>query len=290
MARISLVGLVMVLSSVSMLPSAHASSLAACGNIDVDASATCDVKTGLSCEASCTPINCTAALYAQCKGQCTVTVPTCNMDCGATCQGNCSGNANFDCNVDCEDTCGLNCDGTCSAQCASDTHQAECTANCSASCTATCNGECKASCSANADVSCSGKCTASCTGSCNASASLACQASFQADGYLACTGGCKADCERTGEGGLFCNGSFVDHDGNLQSCVDAIWDSLNIEVDGYAHSSGSCSGNTCQGTASAGVSASCALARVGQKQGLAGGLILATVFGLGAVARRRRRS
>jgi hypothetical protein len=60
-------------------------------------------------------------------------------------------------------------------------------------------------------------------------------------------------------------------------------------VTGYANSSGSCSGNTCQGEANAGASVSCALVRLGQKKGMAGSLIILGAAGLVAGVRRRRR-
>jgi hypothetical protein len=43
-------------------------------------------------------------------------------------------------------------------------------------------------------------------------------------------GGCEVACQEP-EGALFCDGNYVDHDGNLESCIAAIDAALNIEVD-----------------------------------------------------------
>lgn len=290
MTRTSLISLMVAISTLAALPRAQAATLADCGNINIEANATCKVETGLSCEAHCTPLNCSAALYAECKGECTATPPSCEVSCSGTCEGRCSANATFDCAADCKGTCSGKCDADCTSHCSSDANQAECQANCKASCTATCDGECDASCQASANATCSGKCQASCQGSCNAAGRIDCQAACQGRLYANCTGGCKADCQRTGEGGLFCNGQYVDHGGNLQSCVDAIRAKLNIEVDGYATSNGSCSGNSCQGEVSAGASAKCALSRVGESRGLSAGLVFLAATVLGAGVRRRKMS
>ena len=285
MARLTFLGLVTALSLFSMVPTAKAASIASCGDINVEASAQCKVETGVECEANCTPINCSASLYATCQGGCNITPPSCDVSCSGTCEGQCTGNANFDCSGNCTVTCGGTCDSKCTAHCQNDANQATCVADCKASCTATCQGECDASCNANVSGTCSGKCQASCQGSCNASARIDCQANCQATGYVDCTGGCKAACQRTGQGGLFCDSQYVDDGNNLQNCINAIQDALHITVD--ASATGNCSGNSCQGEAKA--SASCALARLGEKKGLAGGLMILAAAGLVIGVRRRRR-
>ncbi len=272
MARLTSVGLVTALSLFSLVPAAQAANVTDCGNIDVEANATCSVQTGVSCEANCTPINCSAALYASCQGSCNVTPPSCDVSCSGTCQGQCSANANFDCTANCTGTCQGNCNSNCTTYCQTNANQTDCMTNCNASCQATCQGECDASCTGSASADCTGKCTASCQGSCNASARIDCQATCQSNGYLSCTGGCQAACQNTGQGGLFCNGQYVDVGNNLQSCITALKDELNIQVTGSA----SCSGNTCQAQASA----SCALARLGEKKGMTGGLIILAAAGL----------
>lgn len=287
MARWTELGLVTALSLLSIVPRANAASLADCGNINVEANAQCKLDTGLSCKAECTPVSCSAALYASCQGTCNVVPPSCDVSCSGTCEGQCNGSASFDCSANCQGTCGGSCDSQCTTHCQNDSDQTTCMTNCNASCNATCQGECDATCNANTDVSCSGKCQASCQGSCNASARIDCQASCQADGYLRCTGGCQADCETTGGGGLFCSGQYVDVGGDLKSCVDAIEAALNIHVSGYANGSASCSGNTCQAEANAGVS--CALDRLGKRKGVTGSAMILAAAGLTVGVRRRRR-
>jgi MYXO-CTERM domain-containing protein len=285
MARWSYLGLATAFSIGVLAPSAKAASLSQCGDINVQASATCKVESGITCEGNCTPISCSGALYAQCQGSCNVTPPSCDVSCSGTCEGKCSANANFDCTADCKGTCSGSCDSKCTAHCASDADQTTCKANCNASCTATCQGECDASCSGNASATCQGKCSASCQGSCNASARVDCQATCQAQGYLDCEGGCKVACERSGSGGLFCDGQYVDDNGNLDGCISALQQALNIKVD--TSGSASCSGNSCQAEGKA--SASCALSRVGENKGLAGSMLMLAAAGLAIGVRRRQR-
>ena len=285
MARLTFVGLVTAISLFSIVPTAQAASIADCGEINVEASAKCKVDTGLACEAECTPVSCSGKLYVGCQGNCKATLPSCETTCNADCTGKCTANANFDCTGECNTSCEGTCVGNCQTKCASNSTGTNCQAECEGSCKATCHGECDASCTGSASADCQGKCTASCTGSCNGQARLTCQADCQANGYLACTGGCKASCQRTGEGGLFCDGQYVDDGGHLQSCIDAIEAALpTITVDSSA--TGSCSGNSCQGEAKA--SASCALARLGEKKGMTGSLLILAAAGLVVGVRRRR--
>ncbi|HMA93312.1 MAG TPA: hypothetical protein VKP30_11545 [Polyangiaceae bacterium] len=262
---------------------AVAASIAACGDVNVEATARCEVKTGIDCEAQCTPLSCNASLYAQCNGQCNITPPSCDVSCSGSCEAKCSANANFDCSADCRATCEGNCSGDCQAHCASKSGDTDCVANCQGSCKATCDGECNVSCEGKAQVDCKGKCSASCQGSCNASASVDCQADCQAKAYATCTGGCKAECRNTGEGALFCNGEWVDHGGNLDECIQALREQLNIQVSGSA----SCSGNSCQAEGKA--SASCAVSQPGKDAGSWIGLGLFGAVATGLVLRRRQR-
>jgi hypothetical protein len=282
MARQSFIGLLAALSFVALVRPAHAASIADCGNINVEASATCELKTGVACELQCKPLNCSAALYVGCTGECTAVPPSCDLSCSGTCEGQCTGNANFDCSANCKGTCDVKCDSKCTADCQTAANQAECQANCKATCSATCQGECDASCTGTASANCSGKCQASCQGSCNAAARVDCQAACQARGYATCTGGCTAACQRE-KGGLFCKGQYVDDGGNLQSCMDALRDIMHITVSGSA----SCSGSSCQAEGKA--SASCATAPRGPKDGAIGGSVLLAIAGLAIGARRRRK-
>ncbi len=230
---------------------AHAS-LAACGDINVQANAQCEAKVGVQCTAQCTPINfqaaCAAKGYASCQAQCTH-LPS--VDCTGSCEGSCEGSCQpgtFDCNVSCQGTC----DGNCSGKCASSANQADCEAQCKA----TCKGECDASCSGT-PVDCQGGCNASCKGSCTADANLDCQASCQAQLSVDCEaslqGGCEANCSRP-EGAIFCNGQFVDDNGNAQECLDSIKAWLDANAKFYGTASASCSGSQCEAQANGGCS------------------------------------
>ncbi len=101
MARWFLPGLLTAGSLIAVAPAAKATSatVTSCGNIDVEANATCEVQTGVSCEANCSPIGCSAALYANCQTQCNAIPPSCDVSCIDTCQGNCSATASFNCSV-----------------------------------------------------------------------------------------------------------------------------------------------------------------------------------------------
>lgn len=218
--------------------------IGACGDIHVEAEASCEVQTGIECEGSCEPLNlqaqCAANLYPQCSGQCT-------GELAAECQGSCEGT----CMADCEAQGGIECQGSCFADCDASA-QARCSdSQCLASAQATCEAQCEASCEATPpSADCQAECSGSCEGSCTAQANLDCQIECQGDLYVDCeaelTGGCRAECQ-TEDGALFCDSQYVDHGGNLQECVDSLRALLGIEVTGYAE--GECSGNMCSGEA-----------------------------------------
>jgi MYXO-CTERM domain-containing protein len=137
-------------------------------------------------------------------------------------------------------------------------------------------------------VDCKAKCQASCQGSCKAEANASCQVDCQASGYAECEGrlegGCTAQCERTGDGALYCDNQYIDHGGNLQSCLDAIETYYpTVTVTGTA--SGSCSNGKCVGEAEG--SASCAMTPASHGNGALGALGLGFLALVG-LARRRR--
>ena len=85
-------------------------------------------------------------------------------------------------------------------------------------------------------------------GSCRAEANLDCQIDCQADFFAECKvdlqGGCEADCSEAGAA-LFCDGQWVDHNNNLEACLDALRGILDGEVEGSASFEcrpGECSG------------------------------------------------
>ncbi|HQP38115.1 MAG TPA: hypothetical protein PLI95_23185 [Polyangiaceae bacterium] len=234
---------------------ASAADLSSCGNINVSANAQCELVVDVdACKAKCTPISaemsCSVEAYGSCDGECQATLPSCDVSCNGTCEGSCTGNpGSFDCQANCQGTC----EGDCSGKCASDANKSEC----EASCKATCQGECKASCEATPpSADCKGKCEGSCKGSCNAEARMDCQVDCQGKLMGECKGkiegGCEVQCSKP-DGALFCNGSYVDAGGNLESCMNALEAALNIKVSG--HASADCEGNSCSAEAEG--SASC---------------------------------
>jgi MYXO-CTERM domain-containing protein len=107
-----------------------------------------------------------------------------------------------------------------------------------------------------------------------------CQIDCQARGYVDCKadlqGTCEVSCEAP-EGALFCDGQYVDHGNNLEECINALEEGLEIEAEASA-----------SGEASGEAEASCAMSPAalgGQGSGALLGLL-----GLGWAAVRRRRN
>jgi hypothetical protein len=115
----------------------------------------------------------------------------------------------------------------------------------------------------------------------NAQCNIDCQARGEAQCEADVQGGCTAQCSKP-SGALFCNGQFVETGDQIQSCIDALKAELNITV--TADASGSCSGNSCEGTASA--SAKCALAEEKSPYGVV--LFAGIACAVGVTMRRRR--
>lgn len=266
---------------------AHAG-IEACGDINVEAKSTCEVKTGIECTAECEPVNfqlaCSGKLEASCEGMCKASA---TVDCTASCQGTCEADCEInppklDCNVDCN----AHADATCNAECASSSDEAHCKASCKATYSAQCSVQCEGH---PPEATCKAKCQASCQGSCKAEANASCQVDCQATGYAKCEtdlqGGCEVDCSKTGDGALYCDNQYVDHGGNLDSCIKAIQDAFpTVTVD--ASATGRCYGNTCEGQAEA--SASCAMTPASRERNGALGALGLGFLALVGLARRRR--
>jgi hypothetical protein len=208
--------------------------IADCGNMNVSAQATCTAEMDpVTCEGKCDGVS----FQASCQGSCDVKLPSCTGSCQGTCEGTCSANpGNFDCSVDCN----AKCDSDCSGQCSSSGGTSECQGQCKA----TCSGQCTSSCSGTPpSATCNAKCQGSCSGACkggHATCEGTCTAEFKANCHVKCKGG---------QGAVFCDGSYVDDGGHMQSCIDAL-KAIGAKVD--VHASAECSGNEC--TAEAGAS------------------------------------
>lgn len=272
---------------------ATAASLAACGDIDVEMNAECDVMAEGGCSVSdCTPVKCSASLYAQCKGECSVP----EVDCEASCQGNCEADCtakggSIDCKANCTGRCDADCSGECTAQCASDGNKSECEANCKGTCKASCQGECDANCEVvPPSADCKASCQGSCKGSCTVKGNLDCHMACRAEGEAACTGGCEVACSKP-EAAIFCDGQYIDHGGNAAECRAALVETIKARIHTEAKYSGSaaCDGSTCTAEGEASAKASCAMSPAGSNAGSWFGLGLLGVVTTGLVRRRRAR-
>ena len=259
----------------------------ACGNIDVEAEAQCElVARGVECEAKCTPLNveaaCASRLQVNCDSRCFVDA---DSDCAAECRADCTGPCEVDPGkFDCAAACRADCEGGCQGTCEASDNSARCESSCRANCSAECDGSCDVELP---EVDCDRKCEASCDGSCRAEASVDCQVDCQNQRFANCevevTGGCKADCQGE-KGAVFCDGRYVDHGNNLQNCLDAL--SAMVEIEGYASAESSCQGNACKASAEAGVSSDCS-ALPGRAADSSAGWWLAAILCLAVITRRR---
>lgn len=272
---------------------ASAASLADCGNVDVSMNAKCDVMAEGGCTVEdCTPVACSASLYADCKGECSVPDVTCEGSCQGTCEADCTAKGSIDCAADCSGRCTGDCSGNCTAQCASDANKATCQANCEGTCKASCKGECNAKCEVvPPSATCQAACQGSCKGSCTVSGNLACHMTCRAKGEASCTGGCTVACSQP-RAAIFCEGEYLDCGGHAESCITALTDTIkaSITYDATASGSASCSGNGCEAQGEAKASASCAMMPASSNRGTWFGLGLLGVVTAGLVRRRVRKS
>lgn len=241
----SLTPLALLASALTLPAEADAANIGACGDINVEANAQCEVKVGVECKADCTPLNFTASCAAECSGMCNASFEaSCTGSCQADCSGQCEANpGSFDCSASCNTQCKADCSGHCSAS----NNRAQCEGSCEASC----EGECSASCEGTPpSATCDAKCEASCEGHCTAEANVNCQIDCSAGCTAELTGGCEVECD-TSEGALFCDGQYIDHGGNLEECIDALRSLLNITVD--ASGSAACDGGSCKAEGQVGV-------------------------------------
>ena len=292
--RTGLIALAFVALTLTVAPATSRAQLEACGDIYVTADAMCEVVVEGGCTAMCEPVSfraaCAADLSVECSGMCTASAEaSCMVSCDVVmCEARCEVDPGmFSCRAEC--TAGI--EARCTSQCSAMAGDGEAQARCQASCEATFVAECDASCEVTPpSATCMARCEASCQGRCDAEANIDCQVDCQASGYLDCeaslTGGCTARCEEP-DGALFCDGQYVDHGGNLDACIDALWNALDIEVDASARGSSMCTDGMCTAEGEAEASASCAVAwhRTG-REGLP--LVLLALPFLALLRRRRR--
>jgi hypothetical protein len=270
---------------------AKAGPLAACGEIELNGEAQCEVQVEGGCDVLCDTskmtLACSGELYAECKSD------GCDADIDVACSGTCTADCQAECQVDpgdfsCEGSCEASCQGNCDAECSASGNKAEC----KASCEATCSGECSASCAGTPpSADCNGKCEASCEGQCKVDANIDCQVDCQADAYVECKGDMQIDCEaqcKRPEGVVICDGQFVNAD-KVSDCVAAIEAAIGIEVEVHGSADGDCTGNQCTATAEGGVSCAVAPAERGAKSSGTGLGVAGALLGLSLMRRRGRR-
>ena len=266
--------------------------IAACGNIDGDASASCEVKVK-DCNVSCTPVSVQAACAVQgeatCEGSCPK-VPS------VSCTGSCEGSCAAECKVkpaeyDCSTKCNADASAKCDAQCNAADDKAHCQASCKATFSANCDTSCKGQAgSVDCDAVCKGRCEGSCTAQTSLECQVMCQSTLSADCEAKVKGGCETDCSNP-KGALFCDGQYVDHNGTVDDCIAALKAAFpTITVNASGTSSGSCADNTCMGEAQGSASATCAFSPRSASGGdVAGGFALFAAIGAVILRRRRQR-
>jgi hypothetical protein len=113
----------------------------------------------------------------------------------------------------------------------------------------------------------------------------------RAKGEATCTGGCTAACSQP-RAAIFCEGQYLDYDGNAQSCIDALTSTIKAAITYDATASGSveCTGTGCEAQGEAKASASCAMLPANSNRGTWFGLGLLGVVTAGLVRRRVRKS
>ena len=156
-----------------------------------------------------------------------------------------------------------------------------------------CQGECDTNCKVvPATADCTASCQGSCKGSCTVKGNLDCHMQCRAEGEASCTGGCELACTKP-DAAIFCDGQYIDHNGNFAKCKQALIDEIkaHITVDAEYSGSAACNGGTCkvEGEASASAKASCAMAPGGSNTASWLGLGLFGLVTAGLVRRRRAR-
>ncbi|RYE81544.1 MAG: hypothetical protein EOO74_00450 [Myxococcales bacterium] len=195
-----------------------------CGNIELTAIGSCELRTSGGCQADCTPLSFVAA----CDGQC-------NASASATCQGSCQASCEAECNVkpaafSCQGQCTTDCRARIAVQCEGEADQAGCRSYCDAMCDTDCQAQCNV---VAPEADCKAKCQGSCGGSCETQANFDCTYDCSAE----LKGGCDVSCEAP-QGALFCDGQFINVT-NVEECLAYV--ASNLQIEGSAEASGTVS-------------------------------------------------
>lgn len=208
---------------------------AECGKFDFNANSLgCEVKVEGGCTAECRSINFTAG----CSGGCTLTAnASCTDNCGVSCIAQCD-----PAKLDCVAGCHSECEQPYVADCKSKHPDRDCVEDSKASCTSYCRSQCQVQ-----PSSCTEHCDTCCTGACTATVNLDCDIQC----YAKLEGGCKVACSKP-EGGLFCNGQYVNAT-DVQGCINAlVAQGLDVNVSARGECTCTLSGCDCGGGAQAG--------------------------------------
>ena len=276
-------------ATLTVMPRVARAGISACGNIDVRADAHCELVAQSACTTKCTDTSfeqcCAAKLEAECNTQCDATADaSCTSSCESDCSTKCTPSpGSFDCDTD----CGGRCKASCSGSCSSSNNQTDCEASCGACCNDHCDTKCTA---VPPSDDCTTKCNTSCSATCTAQANASCQVQCQAASYPQCKNAfvrtCTTQCNQP-EGGLFCDGNYVDVGGNLVQCVDALNAILTSKIEITASGTTTCQGNQCSGSGTA--KASCAASPTPAPGGPLAAFGALLGVGIAAAARRRSR-
>jgi hypothetical protein len=258
------------LAALGLLSAPARADLSDCGEINVTASAQCEVvPPSAQCEAMCTPISvraaCSAQLAAECDASCDE-LPS--IDCRGQCYASCEGQCQVDPGrFDCQAACGADCSGRCQASCGATDDRTGCEAECMGACGVSCRQSCEVELP---EADCQASCEAGCEGSCKVETNIDCQVQCQADGFVDCEadvrGGCALSC-RSQQGALFCDGQYIDPGENLQRCIEALR-AINVRVEGESSGDAECRGGSCQVAGQARASSDCSATRPGSPSNL----------------------
>lgn len=277
---------------------AAAQGIEECGNVYVESDANCGYLYDEECTESCTVGNvydaCAAITYPTCDQECTpVLEQSCVETCRTTCDPDCETLPAGAATENCFGLCFEECQGDCDAVCADVDDEEACEASCGYTCSVNCEGRCD---EVGNDDTCDTTCTSACSGACEADSEQECQIDCQLREREACEAAviarCETDCGGT-DGALFCDGKYVDHQDNLEQCVDYLEGFVDGGVDVDPDANIDCEeddGTECAGDAELDTAFGCNGAEVKNTETplFAGALLMLSATGW-LIRRRRRR-
>jgi hypothetical protein len=262
---------------------ARAGYLAACGDVWVDAFASCEILPTETCTTECMPVAvetvCAARLETTCEGSCTATADTlCRTDCETTCEPVCTA-ALPEGPPNCMGMCVSGCSADCAAACGPGSP-----VHCRSSCEQCCASNCRDECTPEPAPACDTTCVSSCFGTCEGRAKMDCQITCQDSAFSSCettvVNECTNECETTG-GAIFCDGQFMAA-ADLQACADELNTAFGFGLDVEASLHAEATVDTNSGF-------HCALVRAGGGAGVPVGLIVLAGLCAWRATRRNRR-